>query len=145
MLARAKSVCLLALSRSDRRVLALLLVRVDCAVLCCAVLAEQRKQKKSGRFPNKQNYPRQLQAERWESIPTVSSNVGEIQVCMYYCIHIRKKAKKYTHKLTRSKSGSTTVYIYDKAKKCTYKLTWISPTSEDIVAMYLPLSALLSL
>ena len=34
MVARANSVCLLALSRSDRRVLALLLVGVD----CCAVL-----------------------------------------------------------------------------------------------------------
>ena len=47
MLARANSVCLPALSRSDRRVLALLVVaRVDCvvlyyncAVLYCAVLA----------------------------------------------------------------------------------------------------------
>ena len=40
MLARANSVRLPALSRSDRRVLALLLVaRVDCAVLYCAVLA----------------------------------------------------------------------------------------------------------
>ena len=39
MLARANSVCLPALSRSDRRVLALLLVvRVDCAVLNCAVI-----------------------------------------------------------------------------------------------------------
>ena len=32
------SACLLALSRSDRRVLALLLVRVDCPALCCLVL-----------------------------------------------------------------------------------------------------------
>ena len=38
MLARANSACLLGLSRSDRRVLALLLLRVDCAVLCCFVL-----------------------------------------------------------------------------------------------------------
>ena len=37
------SICLRALSCSDRRVLAsLLLVRVGCAVPCCAVLAEQR-------------------------------------------------------------------------------------------------------
>ena len=36
MLARANSVCMLAFPRSGRRVLALLLVRVDCAVLCCA-------------------------------------------------------------------------------------------------------------
>ena len=40
MLALANSVCLPPLSRSDRRVLALLLVaRVDCAVVYCAVLA----------------------------------------------------------------------------------------------------------
>ena len=52
MLARANSVCLLALLRFDRRVLGLLLVRVDCAVLCCAVLAQQRKQIIPGRFPN---------------------------------------------------------------------------------------------
>ena len=39
MRARANSACLLALLRSDRRALILLLVRVDCAVLCCAVLA----------------------------------------------------------------------------------------------------------
>ena len=38
MLARANPVCLLALSRSDRRTFALLLVRVDSAVLCCALL-----------------------------------------------------------------------------------------------------------
>ena len=38
MLARDNSVCLLALSRSDRRILALLIVaRVDCAVLCYVV------------------------------------------------------------------------------------------------------------
>ena len=36
MLARANSICLLALSRSDRRVLALLLVRVGWLTLCCA-------------------------------------------------------------------------------------------------------------
>ena len=53
MLARANSFCLLAVSRSDRRVLALLLVVVERAVLCCAVLAGQRKQRHSGRFPNK--------------------------------------------------------------------------------------------
>ena len=64
MLARANSVCLLALSRFDRRVLALLLVRVDCAALCGVVLAEQRKQRTSGRFPNKLCSRRQLQAEK---------------------------------------------------------------------------------
>ena len=53
MLVRANSVCLLALARSDRRVLALLLVRVEWAGLCCAVLAGQRKQINRGRFPNK--------------------------------------------------------------------------------------------
>ena len=54
MLALANSVSLLVLSRSDRRVLALLLARVEwCAVLCCAVFAEQRKQRISERFPNK--------------------------------------------------------------------------------------------
>ena len=44
MLVRANSVRLLALSRSERRVLVLLRVRVDCAVKCCDVLAEQRQQ-----------------------------------------------------------------------------------------------------
>ena len=39
MLARVNLVCLPALSRFDRRVLALLDVRVDCAVLRCAVLS----------------------------------------------------------------------------------------------------------
>ena len=39
MRAPANSVCLLALSRSDGRVPVLLLVRVDCAVLCRALLA----------------------------------------------------------------------------------------------------------
>ena len=45
MLARAHSFCLLALSRFDRRVLALLLVRVDCAVLCCACLRSKVESK----------------------------------------------------------------------------------------------------
>ena len=43
MLARANYACLLALTRSDRCVLALLLVRVDCAVLCCACGAKKAK------------------------------------------------------------------------------------------------------
>ena len=41
MRARANYVCLLGLWRSDRHVLALLLMLVDCAVLCCAVLCLQ--------------------------------------------------------------------------------------------------------
>ena len=53
LLARANSVRLLALSRSDRRVLASLLVRVEWAVLCRAELVEQRKQRNSGRFLHK--------------------------------------------------------------------------------------------
>ena len=52
-LALANSVRLLALSRSDRRVLASLLVRVEWAVLCRAELVEQRKQRNSGRFLHK--------------------------------------------------------------------------------------------
>ena len=43
MLAPANSACLAALSRSDRRVLALLLVRVDCVALCCACGAKSAK------------------------------------------------------------------------------------------------------
>ena len=56
MLARANSVCLLALSRSDERVLALLPVRVDGAVLCCAVLCcacGAKKAKKKQGHPTK--------------------------------------------------------------------------------------------
>ena len=45
MLARANSVCLLALSRSDRRVLALPFVRVDCAVLCCCACGAKKAKK----------------------------------------------------------------------------------------------------
>ena len=55
MLARANSVCFLALSRSDRRVLALLLVRVDCAALCCAVLAERRSKEIQQGSPTNNN------------------------------------------------------------------------------------------
>ena len=43
MLALANCICLLALSRSERRVLALLLVRVECAVLCGASGAKKAK------------------------------------------------------------------------------------------------------
>ena len=86
MLARANSACLLALSRSDRHLLALLLVRVDCAVLfcavlCCAVLAEQRKQINSKDSPTNNiivgNYGLR-RAERWEYMPSMSSEIGEI-------------------------------------------------------------------
>ena len=96
MLTRANSVCVLALSRSDWRVLALLLVRVDCAtlcsavlrcavlccavlccaVLCCAVLAEQKSNEIQESFPTNNiivgNY-RLRRAERWEKIATISS------------------------------------------------------------------------
>ena len=88
MLAPANSACLAALSRSDRRVLALLLVRVDCVALCCAVLAEQRAQRNSGMFPNIHFSRRQLQAERgycrrWENMPSMPSEVGETVVTKY--------------------------------------------------------------
>ena len=82
MLARANSVSLLALPRSDRRVLALLLVRVEWGVLCCAVLCLRSKEskKKQGGSP-KINVPvgnyRLRRAERREKIQTMSPEVGE--------------------------------------------------------------------
>ena len=46
VLARANSVCLLALTRPERRVFALLVMRVNCAALCCAVLCLGSKENK---------------------------------------------------------------------------------------------------
>ena len=53
MLARADSVSLRALSRSDLRELALLLLRVDCAVLCvlCMRSKEAKKIRKVRQLP----------------------------------------------------------------------------------------------
>ena len=80
VLARASSVCLLALSRSDRCVLALLIVRVDCAVLCYASGA--KKAKKSRKVPGQTILSSAImglrRAERWEDVLTMSSEVGEI-------------------------------------------------------------------
>ena len=53
MLAQANSVCLLELSRSDRRVLAVLRARVDCAVLCCACGAKKTKKFREVGSPSK--------------------------------------------------------------------------------------------
>ena len=69
--AGSSQLCLLALSRSDRRSLAL---------LCCAVLAEQRKQQNSGKFPANilvGNF-RLRMAMRREKISTIPSEAGEI-------------------------------------------------------------------
>ena len=85
MLARANSVCLLALSRSDRRVLSLLLVRVHCAtsMLCCAVLCLRSKESNGIQEGSPTNITivgnyRLKRVERWENISRVSSEVGEI-------------------------------------------------------------------
>ena len=79
MLARANSVCLVALSRSDLRVLALVLVRVDCAVARCACGAKKAENQKGSRKNDiTVGNNRLRRAERWENMPSMSSEVGEI-------------------------------------------------------------------
>ena len=80
MLARANSVCLLALARSDRRVLALPLVRVDCAVLCWRSKENKEIQEASPTNDIIVGNYRPRRPERWERIPTMFSEVCEIQV-----------------------------------------------------------------
>ena len=74
---RANSVCLLALPHSDRRVLASLLVRVDCAVLCFWI-KESKTNQESSPTNNILVGNDRLRADKWENILRVSSEVGEI-------------------------------------------------------------------
>ena len=77
-LARANSVCLLALSRSDRRALALLLVRVDCAVPCLRSKESKEIQEGSPANPILVGNYRLGRVEKWENMPMISSEVGEM-------------------------------------------------------------------
>ena len=64
------------------RVLALLLVRVNGAVLCCAVRSKESLEKQEGSPTNSilvGNY-RLRRVVRWEKIPTMPSEVGDIKV-----------------------------------------------------------------
>ena len=65
MPARASSVCLLASSRSDRQVLALLLVRVYCAVLCVRYGGIVKNGGKTG----KNNFRKAKKAKKFRKVP----------------------------------------------------------------------------
>ena len=74
MLARANSVRLVALSRSDRRVLACCLCGLT--ALCCAVLGLRSKESGEVHEGSPTNTIRNYglrRAERWEKMPTMST------------------------------------------------------------------------